>query len=422
MRKKCRAQPFKEVCWRIYSFALRYVHKTQIRAQECRWGEYLEVTELGLPLPCRSSFEICRGGQNTRWWDRVPTQYLAKRAIRAPGGPRWVPGPHPGEALGDCQCPVSGIDRDRQTWHTGSAGVTTDHALWPNRHHNRQSAGGMNRVTSTPLTITLSLRISSSSSSNTRFTFVPCTFNCQVLVASTTHISDNRAAQVLSQRNPLLPRLRFVPQKKKGVWGSVEVSCGDRNARQAVSNWGPGRVTPIRRGTPVSSSWCNSLVGTLESRFKRYLHYVGWIIRLEPSAWKLQSPPLTLLGTTGQSSDALSMENHWNSCKSICRRPNFLVYLANLLMLSLNNVNWKMRFGEHPQGTQLLLSSLCSTNLLILSWVPVIVTEFYWHMQCYVNLQHSSASPSSTIGMPPLRDPSIICPDTHRSFSPVPTL
>ena len=146
----------------------------------------------------------------------------------------------------------------------------------------------------TPLTITLSLR-NSSSSSNTRFTFVPCTFNCQVLVASTTHISDNRAAQVLSQRNPLLPRLRFVPQKKKGVWGSVEVSCGDRNARQPVSNWGPGRVTPIRRGTPVSSSWCNSLVGTFESRFKRYLHYVGWIIRLEPSAWKLQSPPLTLL-------------------------------------------------------------------------------------------------------------------------------
>ena len=173
MRKKCRAQPFEEVCWCIYTFALRYVHKTQIRAQECRWGEYLEVTELGLPLPCRSSFEICRGGQNTRWWDRVPTQYLAKRAIRAPGGPRWVPGPHPGEALGDCQCPVSGIDRDRQTWHTGSAGVTTDHALWPNRHHNRQSAGGMNRVTSTPLTITLSLRISSSSSSNPCFTFVP---------------------------------------------------------------------------------------------------------------------------------------------------------------------------------------------------------------------------------------------------------
>ena len=74
----------------------------------------------------------------------VPTQHLAKRAIRAPG---WVPGPHPGEALGDCQCPVSGIDRDRQTWHTASAGVTTDHALWPNRRHNRQSGAGMNRVT-----------------------------------------------------------------------------------------------------------------------------------------------------------------------------------------------------------------------------------------------------------------------------------
>ena len=93
--------------------------------------------------------DLVGGQQNTRWWDSVPTQYLAKRAIRAPGGPRWVPGPHPGEALGDCQCPVSGIDRDRQTWHTGSSGVTTDHALWPNRHHNRQSGGGMNRVTGT---------------------------------------------------------------------------------------------------------------------------------------------------------------------------------------------------------------------------------------------------------------------------------
>ena len=152
---------------------------------------------------------------------------------------------------------------------------------------------------------------------------------------------------------------------------------------------------------------------------------MGWIIRVEPSAWKLQSPPLSLLLLWIQQAN-LPMLSPWKiieiHVKSICRRLNSLVYLANLLMLSLDNVNWKMRVGEHPQGTQLLLLSLCSTNLLILSWVPVIVTEFYWHMQCYVNLQHSSASPSSTIGMPPLRDPSIICPDTHRSFSPVPTL
>ena len=67
--------------------------------------------------------------------------YLAKRAIRAPGGrPIWVLGPHPGEEEEEEDGPwclsvslVRGIDRYIQTWHTDSPGVTTDHALWPNR-------------------------------------------------------------------------------------------------------------------------------------------------------------------------------------------------------------------------------------------------------------------------------------------------
>lgn len=114
----------------------------------------------------------------------APTQHLAKRAIRAPG---WVPGPHPGEALGDCQCPVSGIDRDRQTWHTASAGVTTDHALWPNRRHNRQSGAGMNRVTGVDSSDDHFVTEEEPSRSTTCFTFVPKSLNSLQVLDSTTH-------------------------------------------------------------------------------------------------------------------------------------------------------------------------------------------------------------------------------------------
>ena len=85
-------------------------------ARRCAWWVRRVLRSHGLgitwwPVPASRSWSKTPGGGGGGVC--VPTQHLAKRAIRAPG---WVPGPHPGEALGDCQCPVSGIDRDRQTW------------------------------------------------------------------------------------------------------------------------------------------------------------------------------------------------------------------------------------------------------------------------------------------------------------------
>ena len=147
--------------------------------------------------------------------------------------PRWVAGPHPGVK------PLVTVSVLCQPYRQGQAdlahwllsGVTTDHALWPNRHHNRQSAGGMNRVTGTHssedhfVTEEHLLLLNPPYASLLSPEALDCTFQVHF---STTHCVT---PVYLSSRPHCFPGYAFLSSKEQGFFRGVVAATATRGSQ-----------------------------------------------------------------------------------------------------------------------------------------------------------------------------------------------